>query len=83
MSIYVVRDNLRKTIAGKEKYLADVTAEYLAQTLDVAERMAVHTTIEFLKININELKLILNDVEHCCIEASRIGWELNPERMGQ
>lgn len=87
MNIYTVRDNLKKTIAGKEKYLAEcegkVGFQYHPQRLERGEEMAVHATIEFLKININELKVILFDVEKCCEQHALMSWEINPERMGQ
>lgn len=76
MNIYTVRDNLRNTIAGKEKYLAELRKKGHDQT-------GVATTVaEFLEININELKVILFDVEQCCIEHSEMSWRLNPDRSG-
>ena len=60
MNINTVADNLRNTIKGKEAYLARLEAEYelLARTPVVCQ---------FLKININELKVILFDIEQCQI----------------
>lgn len=80
MNIYTVRDNLKNTIAGKEKYLAS-----LANTRDMNDgaAMAVEVTRQFLEININELKVILFDVEKCCEQYSLMNWEINPDRMGQ
>ena len=76
MNIYTVRDNLKKTIEGKEKYLAQLRNKGYDQT-------GVATTVaEFLEININELKVILYDVEQCCIEHSEMSWRLNPDRSG-
>lgn len=81
MSIYTVRDNLKNTIKAKEAYLEEIRkARELATS---AEDMAFYATGEFLKININELKVILHDVEKCCEEFSLMSWEINPERMGQ
>lgn len=77
MNIYTVRDNLKTTIAGKEKYLADLGKKGYDQT-GVATVVA-----EFLAININELKVILFDVEKCCEQHALMSWEINPERMGQ
>lgn len=79
MNIYTVRDNLKNTIAGKEKYLAS-----LANTRDMNDgaAMAVEVTRQFLEININELKVILFDVEKCCEQYSLLSWEHNPDRMG-
>jgi hypothetical protein len=81
MNIYTVRDNLKNTIKGKEAYLEEIRkARELATS---GEDMALYATGEFLKININELKVILHDVEKCCEEFSLMSWEINPERMGQ
>jgi hypothetical protein len=76
MNIYTVRDNLKNTIAGKEKYLAELRKKGYDQT-------GVATTVaEFLEININELKVILFDVEKCCEQYSLMSWEANPDRSG-
>jgi hypothetical protein len=76
MNIYTVAQNLRNTIAGKEKYLADLRKKGYDQT-------GVATTVaEFLEININELKVILFDVEKCCEKATADSWALNPDRSG-
>ena len=65
MNIYAVRDNLKNTIAGKEKYLSQVDSA-LAEGLASSQlRIALSTTQEFLAINIDELKRILQDVEQC------------------
>lgn len=67
MTVDQVIQNLRKTIAGKEKYLADCDKALNVQVdpLDVGERMAVTATKEFLEINIAELQRILTDLEQC------------------
>lgn len=85
MNIYTVRDNLKRTIAGKEKYLAECNKALNVQLdpLDAGERMAITATKEFLEINIDELKKILADVEVCCEQALEVSWALNPERMGR
>ena len=82
MNIYTVRDNLRNTIAGKEKYLAGLR-EGLKEELSEGAFMAVVTTTQMLDINIDELKRILADVEVCCEQHNEMGWMINPERMGQ
>ncbi len=83
INIYTVRDNLKNTIAGKEKYLAQVDSA-LAEGLASSQlRIALSTTQEFLSINIGELKRILQDVEMCCEQHTEMGWQINPERMGQ
>jgi hypothetical protein len=76
MNIHTVAQNLRNTIAGKEKYLAELRKKGYDQT-------GVATTVaEFLEININELKVILFDVEKCCEKATADSWALNPDRSG-
>ncbi len=83
MNIYTVRDNLKNTIAGKEKYLAQVDSALAGGLASSQLRIALSTTQEFLAINIDELKRILQDVEVCCEQHNEMGWALNPERMGQ
>ena len=82
MNIQTVADNLRNTIAGKEKYLAeckDALAKGLASN---GVQIAVDTTREFLEINIAELKRILQDVEQCLDNDVEQSWRDNPDRMG-
>ena len=80
MNIQTVAENLRNTIAGKEKYLDEVrTARCIA---DRGEDIALHAVQELLKINIDELKRILQDVEQCCKQATYDSWKDNPDRMG-
>ena len=81
MNIHAVRDNLVNTIAGKEKMLASIKSTYVGR--DPVVMMVTSATREFLELNINELKRILQDVEVCCNQHTEMGWELNPERMGQ
>ena len=83
MNIYTVRDNLRNTIAGKEKYLLAVQQERTVVGLRDDEIIALVTTAEFIAVNIDELKRILADVEVCCEQHNEMSWALNPERMGQ
>lgn len=70
MNIQTVAENLRNTIAGKEKMLV----EYLEARKANDENWSgdaritdasLFATIEFLKVNIGELKRILQDVEQC------------------
>ena len=80
MNIQQVRDNLIKTIEGKEKYLEEVRkARSLANR---EEDNALFATQEFLKLNIDELRKILKDVTICCVEAVEAEWIKNPDRMG-
>ena len=79
MNIQTVADNLRATIAGKEQMLA----EFESTTLRAGANLeAVYATKEFLKINIDELKRILQDVEQCVKKESDDSWITNPDRMG-
>ena len=57
MNIYQVRDNLKNTIAGKEQLL-----EKYLKNLCLAQ-LPEDATVSFLKINIDELRRILADVE--------------------
>lgn len=81
MSIYTVRDNVKNTIAGKELLLQNWNNRTDAEW----EESGTHklSMCKMLEINIDELKRILNDLEHCCIQASYDSWALNPERMGR
>lgn len=86
MNIYTVRENLKNTIAGKEKMLwqqrSALALSYLGPTPPVGAEMACFATIQFLEINIDELKRILGDVEACCEKASYDSWRENPDRSG-
>ena len=81
MNIYTVRDNLKNTIAGKEKMLAGIKDP--DDLFNMEARMVAIATRQFLSINIDELSKILADVEKCCEQHNEMGWTLNPERMGQ
>ena len=63
MNIQTVAENLRNTIAGKEKMLADY--QEVRKLAARGEDMAVYATVSFLKVNIAELKRILQDLEQC------------------
>ena len=58
MNISTVAQNLRNTIAGKEKYLAELRKKH--SQLGVSAAVA-----SYVEINIDELKRILQDVEVC------------------
>jgi predicted transcriptional regulator len=81
MNIHTVAENLRNTIAGKEQHLKTLNSDLVAG--DYVDRTVTKTTIEFLKLNIDELRRILQDVEVCCQQHTEMGWQINPERMGQ
>lgn len=78
MTLTKVRDNLRNTIAGKEKMLET----YKDPSLFACHRLVKNTMIQFLETNIDELRRILQDVEQCCQQASDDSWITNPDRMG-
>ena len=101
MNIQTVAENLRNTIAGKEKYLAS-----LGNYRGINEGAAMYSEgiRAMLELNIGELKRILQDVEQCVFdydelkeylkeangrvrqlerENSDMGWQINPDRMGQ
>ena len=84
MNIQTVAENLRNTISGKEKYLAEMKENYILSTM--AEGMALSTAIKFLAINIDELKKILADVEQCMADNKEFStwahWQANPDRSG-
>ena len=80
MNIYTVRDNLKKTIEGKEKYLVEQKENL--QSEDPHVRMMAYPVSKMLELNINELKVILFDVEQCCQQHSLMSWEQNPDRSG-
>jgi hypothetical protein len=86
MNIHTVAENLRNTIAGKEQMLKDTKFNMAfgdgSWQSDIGKQMALHATIEFLEINIDELKRILQDVEVCAKQASDDSWITNPDRMG-
>ena len=63
MNIQTVRDNLINTIAGKEKMLAGIKNP--DDIFNWEARAAAIATREFLEINIDELRRILQDVEQC------------------
>ena len=73
MNIHTVAENLRNTIAGKQKLLAELEMDKTAPGWAVAQMVA---------INIDELKRILVDVEKCAKQASDDSWSTNPDRSG-
>ena len=79
MNIYTIRDNLRNTIAGKEKMLASTIKD--PSGMSEGAKMAVIVTKQFLEINIAELKRILQDVEKCCETETSRSWEGSVDRM--
>jgi cell fate (sporulation/competence/biofilm development) regulator YlbF (YheA/YmcA/DUF963 family) len=82
MNIQTVADNLRRTIAGKEKYLAECKDALDKGITSTGVHIAVDTTREFLEINIGELRRILKDVESCIAKDVEQSWRDNPDRSG-
>jgi hypothetical protein len=87
MNIITVRDNLQNTIAGKEqllKSLKEVLSQDSKQMHQVpdGERMAGEASIEYMILNLAELRNILADVEKCIAKDIERGWRENPDRMG-
>jgi hypothetical protein len=80
MNIQTVAANLRNTIAGKEELLAEYQEARKLATM--AEDSALFATVSLLKVNIDELRRILQDVEQCAKQASDDSWITNPDRMG-
>lgn len=66
MNIHRVAENLKNTISGKERYLAQLREHFEAgKDPNLGSRLATNGVIQFLEINIKELKQILADVEIC------------------
>lgn len=86
MNIYMIRDNLKNTIFGKEKMLAEqrsaLALSHFGPTPAVGAEMACIATINFLEINIGELKRILADVESCCTTTANDSWAGSVDRQG-
>ena len=68
MDIQTVAQNLRNTIAGKEELLAVFTKPENYDWLPQPDKTARDAVNAFLKVNIDELKRILKDVEQCGVE---------------
>ena len=85
MNISTVAENLRNTIAGKEKHLAGLQECIRGlEAIDCQDDswFRATVTVEFLAINIAELKRILADVEQCEAKDVEQSWRDNPDRMG-
>lgn len=65
MNLSTVITNLKNTIAGKGVYLANAIKIREEQDLTPEQDSANYVTIQFLKINIDELRRILQDLEQC------------------
>ena len=67
MNIFTIRDNLIQTIAGKEALSSAYWEAIRKEEMDTKTGVAM---VEFLKINIGELRAILNDVEKVCSKTT-------------
>ena len=81
MNIETVAANLRNTIAGKEQMLTTLQDRVGIERTAI-DQTAFIATINFLEINITELKSILQDVEQCLAKAAAQSWQDNPDRSG-
>jgi UDP-N-acetyl-D-mannosaminuronate dehydrogenase len=82
MNIQTVAENLKNTIAGKERMLTAYNATLYKNFLEGDVLITAKATVEFLEINIAELKRVLQDVEQCVEQAADHSWMINPDRMG-
>lgn len=82
MNIQTVASNLRNTIKGKEQMLEAVMKERTFVGLRDGEDIALRTTAQFLRINLDELYEILKDVESCVAKDVEQSWRDNPDRSG-
>lgn len=80
MNIQTVAQNLRNTIAGKERFLR--VREMTILPDDKIKKMANEVIDHMLQENIDELKRILQDVEQCVAKDVEQSWRDNPDRSG-
>ena len=77
MNIETVAERMRNTIAGKEKYLAQ-----MREDIKKYNQVVNYTVAKYLEVNIEELKAILADVEQLVAADVERSWRENPDRMG-
>ena len=82
MNISTVAANLKNTIAGKETMLGVYKQNLNGSITTETSSLVLQATIQFLEINIGELKRILADVEQCVQKDVEQSWRENPDRMG-
>ena len=82
-TIYQIRDNLIRTIEGKQAYLEEVrkAREESYSYGDLTKDASLFATQELLKENIRELSVILKDVAECCTKATEASW-VGVDRQG-
>lgn len=88
MNLQTVITNLRNTIAGKEKYLAEMKTKSARLSWEqnslggsMGYRMA-EDVVKYLEVNLKELRRILQDVESCVTQDVEQSWRDNPDRSG-
>jgi hypothetical protein len=69
MNIQTVKTNLEKTIASKEKMLIKNELRLKEVKMDVFDRVVCESVTRMLRLNIDELRRILQDVEQCIEET--------------
>lgn len=72
MNLDTLRDNLKNTIAGKERLYQSYCSD--KDYASMAELCVINAKLEFIQINIDELKKILADVELCINHAAANSW---------
>ena len=82
MNLSTVITNLKTTIAGKETMLGVYKQNLNGSITTETSSLVLQATIQFLEINIGELKRILADVEQCVQKDVEQSWRENPDRMG-
>ena len=75
MNIETVAERMRNTIAGKEKYLAQ-----MREDIKKYNQVVNYTVAKYLEVNIEELKAILADVEQLVAADVERSWRENPAR---
>lgn len=78
MNIYTIRDNLIRTIEGKQKYLSEI---YEQRETSKGDDLVSFVTAQMLEANLTELRAILKDVTECCTIATEQSW-LGVDRQG-
>lgn len=80
MNLQTVITNLRNTIAGKEKYLAEQKENLHSE--DPHVRMMAYPVSKMLELNIAELNRILGDLVEVSVKGINLSWQQNPDRSG-
>ena len=82
MNLQTVITNLKNTIAGKERLLIKNELRLKEVKMDMLDRIVCESVTKMLKINIDELQRILQDVEQCVAKDVEQSWRDNPDRSG-